>query len=150
MTHIIFIDQMSEDLETTMRKDLNAYDRHHGIDVNYKRFSLVLRNDLEESIGVLNAFTVFSEIYIDDLWVDGHHQRKGYGKKLLKTLENRFKGQGFNNINLVTSQFQSPEFYKKCGFKLELVRENIKNPQLTKFFFVKYFDDEIQTQGILK
>lgn len=148
MTNIQFVDRISEELEKKMQKDLVAYESNHGIDVNYKRFSLVLTNDSNEVLGVLNAYTAFSEIYIDDMWVDSAHRDKGYGKKLITALENNFKNKGFNNINLVTSQFQAPEFYKKCGFELEFIRKNSKNPKLTKFFFVKYFEDEAQTQGI--
>ncbi len=103
-----------------------------------------------EVIGVLNAYTAFSEICIDDIWVDSVHRGNGYGKQLVFTLENKFKGKGFNNINLVTSAFQAPEFYKKCGFTAEFTRENKKNPKLSKTFFVKFFEEDIQTQGILK
>lgn len=63
-------------------------------------------------------------------------------------LESRFAGQGFNNINLVTSAFQAPAFYQKCGYTLEYVRKNAVNPQLSKAFFVKFFTDEVQTQGL--
>ncbi|HEV8052712.1 MAG TPA: GNAT family N-acetyltransferase [Parachlamydiaceae bacterium] len=97
----------------------------------------------------LNAFTAFSEIYVDDIWVYQFFRGKGYGRKLLQELENRFKGKGFNNINLVTNAFQAPEFYKKCGFTVEFIRINVQNPKLTKTFFIKNFEDEIQTQGIL-
>ena len=51
---------------------------------------------------------------------------------------------------MVTSAFQAPGFYEKCGFQAEFVRVNKKNPKLTKTFFVKFFNDEVQTQGILK
>ena len=149
MISIKFVDQISEETENKMRDDLVAYELSHGIDVNYKRFSLVLNNEQNETIGVLNAYTTFSEIYIDDMWVDSKHRRQGLGKKLIETLENHFKGKGFNNINLCTNQFNAPEFYKKCGFTAEFTRENFKTPKLSKTFFVKYFDDEIQTQGIV-
>jgi ribosomal protein S18 acetylase RimI-like enzyme len=132
-----------------MRDDLVSYETSHGVDVNYKRFALVLSDDQNTTLGVLNAFTAFAEIYIDDMWVDSHYRGKGYGRKLIQALEDYFKGKGFNNINLVTNQFQAPEFYKKCGFELEFIRKNIKNSKLTKFFFIKYFGDEKQTQGIL-
>jgi ribosomal protein S18 acetylase RimI-like enzyme len=84
------------------------------------------------------------------MWVDSAHRRKGYGRKLLEELENHFEGKGFNNINLVTSAFSAPGFYMKCGFTAEFVRENKVNPKLTKTFFIKYFKNEHQTQGILK
>jgi len=146
---IEFVDVLPDDIEEKMRKDLIAYESSNGIDVNYRRFSIVLKND-NDVIGVLNAFTAFSEIYIDDMWVNKSHRGKGYGKRLLQTLENHFKGKGFNNINLVTSAFQAPEFYRKCGFTAEFVRKNVKNPKLTKTFFIKYFDDEEQHQDILR
>lgn len=150
MSTVKFVNQVSDAIEAKMRKDLVGYERRYGIDVNLKRFALVLSDDNEKVVGVLKAYTVFSEVKITDLWVDTPHRGKGYGRSLLKELEDNFKGQGFNNINLVTSQFQAPEFYRKCGFEVEFIRQNIKNPQLTKTFFIKYFEDEVQSQGILK
>ena len=149
MSTIKFVDQISDLIEAKMQKGYIKYENSHGIDVNYKKFALVLSDENEDVVGVLSAYTAFAEIYIDDLWVDEAHRGKGYGRRLLKELENHFKGKGFNNINLVTSQFQAPEFYKKCGFKAEFIRQNLKNPKLTKTFFIKYFDDEIQNQGII-
>lgn len=150
MSSVKFVDRVSDEIDEKMRKDLVDYESSHGIDVNYRRFAVVLYDDHEEPIGVLNAFTAFSEVYIDDLWVDSSHRGQGHGRRLLTELEDHFKGQGFNNINLVTNQFNAPEFYKKCGFQAEFTRQNLKNPQLTKTFFIKFFEDEVQHQGILK
>ena len=151
MSHykIQFTDILPQTIEEQMRKDLAAYESSHGIDVNYKKFSLILRDKSDHVLGVLNAFTAFSEVYIDDMWVDSAHRGQGYGRKLLQELENHFEGKGFNNINLVTSAFNAPDFYKKCGFTVEFVRENKVNPKLTKTFFIKYFKNTHQTQGIL-
>ena len=147
---IEFTNELSDEIEEKMRQDLVAYEISHGIDVNYKKFALILRDESGEVLGVLNAFTAFSEVYIDDMWVHNTHRGKGYGRKLLQELENHFEGKGFNNINLVTSAFSAPGFYKKCGFMVEFVRENKINPPLTKTFFIKYFKNRLQTQGILK
>ena len=132
-----------------MSRGLVAYEHEHGIDVNYKKFSFALSGPENQALGVLNAYTAFSEVYVSGLWVNKDCRNKGYGKKLLSALENHFKGKGFNNINLVTSEFQAPGFYEKCGFVVEFIRKNPRNPKLTKTFFVKYFDDEVQTQGLL-
>lgn len=147
---IEFVDNLSPDDDAKMDKDLVEYERGHGIDVNYQKFSIIIRDANGNTLGILNAYTAFAEIYVDGLWVDKSHRCKGYGRQLLQTLENHFKGKGFNNINLVTNNFQAPQFYKKCGFKVEFVRENIKKPQLSKTFFIKHFDDEVQMQGILE
>lgn len=147
---IDFVDDHPEEIEEKMREDLVEYESSHGIDVNYKKFAIVLTDDSGSAFGVLNAFTAFSEIYVDDMWVHKSYRGKGYGKRLLQELEDHFEEKGFNNINLVTNAFNAPEFYKKCGFNIEFVRENKINPKLTKTFFIKYFKSEIQTQGILK
>lgn len=144
-----FVDKLSEDVEENMTKDLIAYESSCGVDVNYKTFSILLKNSENLVIGVLNAYTAFAEVYIEDLWVSTSFRGKGYGRQLIQALEKRFQGKGFNNINLVTLSFSAPEFYKKCGFIQEFVRENIKNPKLTKIFFVKYFQDEVQMQDVL-
>ena len=150
MPEIKEVAELSEEIDNKMRDDLVRYESTHGIDVNHRRFALILTDDVGEVIGVLNAFTAFAEIYVDDMWVDSCHRGEGYGRKLLSKLEELYKGKGFNNINLCTNTFNAPEFYKKCGFELEFTRINKKNPKLTKYFFVKFFDDEVQTQGIAK
>ena len=145
---IELMDSLPKDIEETMSKDVVAYERNNGVDVNYKRFSLALFTKSGEAFGVLNAYTVFTEVYVDDLWVDASWRGKGYGRKLIQALEDMFKNKGFNNINLVTSAFQAPEFYRKCGYVAEFTRENTRNPKLSKTFFSKYFEDTVQTQGL--
>ncbi|KTD74952.1 GNAT family N-acetyltransferase [Legionella waltersii] len=147
---IRFVDEIDATTEKRMSHDLVAYETSHGIDVNYRRFSITISNQNGHALGVINAFTAFAEIYVDDIWVDRNHRSKGLGRQLLIALENHFKGQGFNNINLVTSAFQAPEFYRKCGFTAEFTRINKKNPLLSKTFFVKFFNEEIETQGLVK
>ena len=146
---IELVDELDVAIEEQMQEDLVKYEASCGIDVNYKSFSLLLREG-DDIVGVLKAYTAFSEIYIDDIWVDSNHRRKGFGKHLIEELLNHFEGRGFNNVNLCTSAFQAPEFYKKCGFELEFVRENIQNPKLTKYFFVRFFKNQNQTQGTLQ
>jgi len=106
-----------------------------------KRFALVLFDEKNESIGVLDAFSSYSSIHIRDLWVDTAYRGRGCGRKLMIELENHFKGNRFHNINTVSCAFQAPDFYKKCGYKVEFVMENIKNPKLTMTFLVKHFDE---------
>ncbi|MBX9696528.1 MAG: GNAT family N-acetyltransferase [Alphaproteobacteria bacterium] len=149
MSLISYVEHLPPELENTMRMDLGSYETDQGIDVNYKPFALVLHDDDGHAIGVVNAYSAFAEIYVSDLWVSTLHRHKGYGKQLLETLFERFEGQGFNNINLCTSAFQAPQFYEKCGFHLEYIRKNHQNPKLNKYFYVKFFQNSVQTQGII-
>lgn len=141
---IKFVDHISDDIEEKMERGLEEYAISHEIHVDYKPFALVIFNEKDEAIGVLDAFSSYSSIHIRDLWVDKLHRGKGYGRKLITELENIFKSKGLNNINTVSCAFQAPNFYKKCGFQVEFVRTNLKNPKLSMTFFIKYFDDLIQ------
>jgi ribosomal protein S18 acetylase RimI-like enzyme len=149
MTTIQYLDHLPKDMEDKMVEGFVAYEASHGIDVNYTKFALIMSNEQGALVGVLNAYICISEVYVQDFWIAAEYRRKGYGRKLMEALEDRFKGKGFNNINLVTNHFNAVDFYKKCGFTEECVRKNIKNPKLSKSFFVKFFDDEVQHQGVL-
>ena len=146
---VSFMDSIPADVETRRSEDLAHYEASHGVTVNYKKFALLLRDSANNTIGVLEGYTAYAEIYVDDLWVDSNHRNLGYGSRLLKELEVKFRDEGFNNINLVTSAFQATGFYRKCGFVEEFTRVNSYNPRFNKTFFVKFFSDSDQTQGIL-
>ncbi|MBR1735223.1 MAG: GNAT family N-acetyltransferase [Alphaproteobacteria bacterium] len=133
--------QTTELLETEYAK----YESLKGVSCNFEQFSIVAKKD-SNIIGVLTGYTAFSEIYIDDLLVLPNYRCKGIGKKLLTYVEQHFRGLGFTNINLVTNEFQAPEFYKKCGYTLEFIRKNSKFPKFTKYFFIKWLDAKYQLQ----
>ncbi|WP_348687914.1 GNAT family N-acetyltransferase [Aeromonas bestiarum] len=136
--HIEYTENLSEAADAKMTEGHENYERENGIEINFKNFSFTLSDEKGEVFGVLSAYTAYSEIYVEDLWVDESLRQKGYGRKLLQTLEHYFDGKGYNNINLVTNEFQAPLFYKKCGYDIEFVRVNKSNSKLTKTFFIKY------------
>ncbi len=133
-------EHLPQEIREKMESGLHEYERSHGIDVNYRPFALLLHNDGGDVVAVLDAFSSYSSIHIRDMWVDKSHRGKGYGRALVRELENRFRGSGLNNINLVTCEFQAPEFYRKLGFHTEFVRLNTENPKLTVTGFIKYLD----------
>ena len=56
MPQIKLLDQLTPDIADKTNKDLVEHERLNGVDVNYKRFSLVI-NDNNEIVGVLNTYT---------------------------------------------------------------------------------------------
>ena len=124
------LDKMADDL-------LTEYDKENGVEYNFNKFSFVAI-DGNELVGFITGFSYYSEITINNVVVKKGYRGKGIGTKLIRTVEEYFEDKGFNNINLVTNDFQAPKFYEKCGFELEFVRKNKSNPKLTKYFFVKY------------
>jgi len=136
-------------IEIKVNEGFYEYEKSHGIYDEYEKFNIIATLD-KEVIGVLSGYTVFAEIYVDNLWIDKNHRKKGYGRKILLYLENKYKDSGYNNINLVTSAFQAPKFYENCGYELEFVRKNIYNPKLSKYFYIKYFDNTHQSKGMIE
>ena len=116
---------------------LSEYDKENGVEYNFNKFSFIA-HDGDKLVGILTGYSYYSEITINNLFVLKEYRGRGVGSRLIKMVEQRFKDDGFNNINLVTNEFQAPDFYKKCGFELEFVRKNEHNPKFTKYFFIKY------------
>jgi len=133
-----YTENLSEAAYQKMDLGLEKYELERGIQINYQKFALLLQDEAGEIYGVLNAYTAYAEVYIDDFWIDESIRGRGYGRQMLQALEDKFRNSGYNNINLVTNAFQAPEFYKKCGFQVEFVRVNKTDPRLTKTFFIKY------------
>jgi GNAT superfamily N-acetyltransferase len=146
---VTLFDRLPDEIATLVESGHDTYETSHSIRCDYKPFSLALRDEAGAVTGVLSAYTAYAEIYVDDLWVAEEARGKGYGRVLLEALEARFSGEGYNNINLVTSAFQAVGFYQAGGFEVEFVRVNKANPKLTKTFFIKYFQEAGQHQGIL-
>jgi ribosomal protein S18 acetylase RimI-like enzyme len=116
------------------------YESEKGVEINYQSFSLtaeVVTKDAIRIVGVLNGYTAYAEVYIDDLWVDEAFRQQGYATELIQALELQFKDSLFDYICLCTSEFQAPSFYEKCGFELEFKRTNKRNRKFNKYFFIK-------------
>lgn len=76
---------------------------------------------------------------IKNIAVDPNHQHKGYGKKLIRFIEEQYKGR-FSTLQVGTGD--SPltvPFYEKCGF--------VKSHRIQNFF-TKHYDHPIFEAGV--
>ena len=131
-------ENIDEEYYKIIDTEFNKYAEKNGVVCNYKSFNFIAKEN-DKVIGLITGHSYYKEVHISDLIVYEEYRNNHIGTKLVETVENYFKNKEFENINLTTYAFQAPEFYKKCGFKLEFVRENKENPKLTKYFLVKYF-----------
>ena len=138
MLSIEYIENADKELYKLMDNEFNKFAMNNGVICNYKSFNFVAKED-NKIVGIIMGHSYYKEVYIDDLIVLEEYRNKHIGTKLIETVENYFKNKGFENINLTTYNFQAPEFYKKCGFKIDFIRENKENPKLNKYYLVKYF-----------
>ena len=138
MLNIEYIENADKELYKLMDNEFNKFAIKNGVTCNYKSFNFVAKED-DQIVGIIMGHSYYKEVYIDDLLVLEEYRNKHIGTKLIETVENYFENKGFESINLTTYKFQAPEFYKKCGFKIDFIRENKENPKLNKYYLVKYF-----------
>ena len=138
MLNIEYKDNLEEEFYSMIDNEFNKFATKNGVTCNYRSFAFVAKED-NKIVGIITGNSYYKEVHISDLIILEEYRNKQIGSKLVETVESHYKDKGFENINLTTYGFQAPEFYKKCGFKVEFVRENKKNPKLKKYFLVKYF-----------
>ncbi len=112
------------------------YAKDNDIVCAYKPFSFVAEED-GKIVGMITGNTYYKEVHIGDLFVLKDCRKKHIGSDLMKKVEESFKDKGYENINWSTYAFQAPEFYKKCVFEVEYIRESMQNPKLNKYYLSK-------------
>ena len=138
MIEIEYKENLDEKYCDIIDSEFNKYAANNGVTCNYTPFIFAAKEN-NEIIGLITGHSYYKEVHIGDLIVYEEYRNKHIGTKLMEAVENHFKDKGFENMNLTTYAFQAPEFYKKCGFKVEFIRENKEAPKLNKYFMVKYF-----------
>lgn len=135
-----FYDTVPGDLVERVKREHDRYEAAMGTPCGYNPFYLTAVEN-GALLGAISGYTAYAEVYLDDILVFSGHRGMGVGRGLLEAVYKRYEKSGLDNINLCTSRFQAPEFYEKCGFTLEFVRKNRREPKLDKFFYVRYFED---------
>lgn len=137
MLNIEYRENLDEEFYKIIDTEFNKFATKNGIICNYISFAFVAKED-NKFIGIVTGNSYYKEIHISDLIILEQYRNKHIGSKLMETVENHYKNKGYENINLSTYGFQAPEFYKKCGFEIEFIRQNKENSKLNKYFLVKY------------
>ncbi len=136
MYEIVRMDDTNEAINSFIDVEFTTYGMENGVDVHYEDFLFVAKDDNGEIIGAITGHAYYNEVYVGDLIIGKNYRRDGLGSKLIKTVEDAFKGKGYDIMTLTTFGFQAPEFYKKLGFKVEFVREQA-NSKISKYFLSK-------------
>ena len=137
--NIEFTNNLDEKYYGFINKEFDKYAESNDVICNYKPFNFIAKDD-DKVIGIITGNSYYKEVHIGDLIVLEEYRHNHIGSKLIQKVNDYFKDKGFENMNLTTYAFQAPEFYKKCGFNVEFIRENKENPKLNKYYLVKYFE----------
>ncbi len=106
-----------------LREDTDVFD---DITASYKNEQM--RTLAIEDGGALAGFIMFqpehlqggffeeNAVFIRELWISPDYRRRGFGKLLIESVEERFKPQGAGKL-LLTYQENALGFYEKLGFR---------------------------------
>ena len=90
----------------------------------------------DKIIGAIACDTFNMSMYIDVLWLDESYRGRGYGKALIYQAEKIAREKGCIFAHTSTFSYQSPEFYKACGY--EAFAELADYPDgIVQYFFKK-------------
>ena len=128
-------DEVDDRLGEFINKEFSAYGEQNGVVLNYDEFCFAAEED-GNILGVITGRAYYNEVHIGDLIVASSLRKGGIGSKLVRAVEDNYRGKGYDKITLTTFGFQAPEFYKKLGYEVEFVRED-KDPKLSKYFLAK-------------
>ncbi len=128
-------DEVDDRLGEFINKEFSAYGEQNGVVLNYDEFCFAAEED-GNILGVITGRAYYNEVHIGDLIVASSVRKGGIGSKLVRAVEDNYRGKGYDKITLTTFGFQAPEFYKKLGYEVEFVRED-KEPKLSKYFLAK-------------
>ena len=129
------IDEINDTLGEFINKEFSAYATQNEVTLNYDEFCFAAEDD-GKILGVITGRAYYNEVHIGDLIVASSVRKGGIGSKLVRAVEDNYRGNGYDKITLTTFGFQAPEFYKKLGYEIEFVRED-KEPKLSKYFLAK-------------
>lgn len=135
------IDSITPEFEEVVYRGFDNFAEQNNIELNFSSFVFALKDEQNKICGGLVGGTLYDGVHIKDLLVDESLRHRGYGFKLISEVEALFKGKEYTHITLSTYEFQAPKFYEKCGFELEFIRKNKKNPKLKKYYFIKRFEE---------
>ena len=119
-----------------IHNEFTRYGEQNGVTLNYDEFCFTAETGDGKIIGAITGRAYYNEVHIGDLIVDGNYRRAGLGRQLVSTVENAYRGKGYDIVTLTTFGFQAPEFYKKLGYSVEFVR-TCADPKLSKYFMKK-------------
>lgn len=119
-----------------INKAFTDYALKSEVALNFEEYCFVAEDDEGKIVGAVTGRAYYNEVHIGDLIVDSACRGQKIGTKLVRTVEDEYRGKGYEKITLTTFGFQAPAFYERLGYTLEFVRRD-RDHKLSKYFYSK-------------
>ena len=133
---IVQVEKPDDNMWGVIGGGIHNFNEQQAGDQQYKRICFVLRSPDDEVVGGLIGDLYWGWFYVDLLFVKDELRGRGYGGRILALAEEEARKHGATNAFLDTFSFQSPDFYKKHGYR---VFGELKDfpPGHTRFYLTK-------------
>ena len=101
-----------------VRNALAEFNHHQVGSDGHTPLHIVEHDEQGNVIGGILGGTYWGWMYVDILWVQENHRRKGIGSKLLCEAEREALSRGCHHVHVDTMSWQAPAFYQKQGYEI--------------------------------
>ncbi len=101
-----------------LRDRLTAYNKLHADDDNFAPLSIFVRDEEGHIKGGLLGETFWRWLHISIVWIDEDVRDRGWGSKLIQTVEAEAISRGCIGVFVDSLSFQAPDFYSKHGYSI--------------------------------
>jgi ribosomal protein S18 acetylase RimI-like enzyme len=116
---------------------LVEFNEHHFSNAGATKIACFAKNQLGTIVGGLTGKILYSQLYIEILWVKEDFRGQGVGHKLLSAVEQEAKVRGLESIFVDTFSFQAPTFYEKYNYLKVGELKDYPRTGIDKIFYKK-------------
>ncbi len=115
---ISFEQDASQPVRQAINHGLEDFNQQQAGDPHYQRLAFTVRGAGQEILGGVLGQIFWGGLFIDTLWVEGELRGRGYGHRLLQSIEDEARRRGARMVYLDTFSFQAPDFYRRHGYRV--------------------------------
>ena len=99
-----------------INEQLRLFNAARSEEDDHRPFAILMRDDAGHLAGGLLGGTYWGWLHVEILWVREDLRGQGFGKRLLVEAEAEAVRRGCRHVHLDTLDFQAPEFYRRLGY----------------------------------
>lgn len=115
---IVYDDKPEKSAWGIIGRGVHNYNVQQAGDTKSQRLCFVLQGPDQEIVGGVLGEIHWNWFYIDLMWVKEELRGRGFGHRLLSTVEDEARQRGAKNAYLDTFSFQAPDFYFQHGYQV--------------------------------
>ena len=115
---IAYVEKPEESAWGIIGRGLGAFNKEIAGGDNFQRLCFALVDPDQKIVGGVLGELFWNWLHVELLWVPEELRGRGFGDRLLATIEDEARQRGAKNAFLDTFSFQAPDFYQQRGYRV--------------------------------